>query len=118
MYVFTRLNKVYDAIPATKSHSNKLFPRPPTPFDGRNYTCLLVCVVNEGKCSKVVLNLIIINSSRKQEFFGLIQLLYCSRSFPLPLINMATPIKKAGWVLCMSTVCYTQYTGFLYYYTS
>ena len=35
MYVFTRLNKVYDALPATKSHSNKLFPRPPTPFDGR-----------------------------------------------------------------------------------
>lgn len=34
MYVFTRLNKVYDAMPATQSHSNKLFPRPPTPFDG------------------------------------------------------------------------------------
>ncbi|KAF6038218.1 hypothetical protein EB796_003489 [Bugula neritina] len=34
MYIFTRLNKVYDAMPATVSHSNKLFPRPPSPFDG------------------------------------------------------------------------------------
>lgn len=37
MYVFTRLNKVYDAMPSTKSHSNKLFPRPPTPFDGKRF---------------------------------------------------------------------------------
>jgi len=35
MYIFTRLNKVYDAMPATVSHSNKLFPRPPSPFDGK-----------------------------------------------------------------------------------
>ena len=35
MYVFTRLNKVYDAMPTSKSHTNKLFPRPPTPFDGK-----------------------------------------------------------------------------------
>jgi len=33
-YVFTRLNKVFDAMPSTKSLQHKMFPRPPTPFDG------------------------------------------------------------------------------------
>lgn len=33
-YVFTRLNKVFDAMPSSDTLSHKLFPRPPTPFDG------------------------------------------------------------------------------------
>ncbi|CAH1799095.1 unnamed protein product [Owenia fusiformis] len=33
-YVFTRLNKIYDAMPSSKTLSHKLFPRPPTPFLG------------------------------------------------------------------------------------
>ncbi|XP_052708586.1 uncharacterized protein LOC128183562 isoform X10 [Crassostrea angulata] len=33
-YVFTRLNKVFDSMPSTLTLSHKMFPRPPTPFDG------------------------------------------------------------------------------------
>ncbi|OWF37572.1 Dynein heavy chain 5, axonemal [Mizuhopecten yessoensis] len=33
-YVFTRLNKVFDAMPSTETLSHKLFPKPPTPFHG------------------------------------------------------------------------------------
>ncbi|XP_076466964.1 uncharacterized protein LOC143298129 [Babylonia areolata] len=33
-YVFTRLNKIFDAMPSTPTLSHKLFPRPPTPFLG------------------------------------------------------------------------------------
>ncbi|XP_067674368.1 uncharacterized protein [Haliotis asinina] len=33
-YVFTRLNKVFDAMPSTVTLSHKLFPRPPSPFLG------------------------------------------------------------------------------------
>ena len=33
-YVFTRINKVFDAMPSTDTLSHKLFPRPPSPFDG------------------------------------------------------------------------------------
>ncbi|WAR07685.1 hypothetical protein MAR_017643, partial [Mya arenaria] len=31
-YVFTRLNKVFDAMPSTETLSHKLFQRPPSPF--------------------------------------------------------------------------------------
>ncbi|XP_061168558.1 uncharacterized protein LOC133177606 [Saccostrea echinata] len=34
-YVFTRLNKVFDSMPSTNTLSHKMFPRPPTPFDGK-----------------------------------------------------------------------------------
>lgn len=34
-YVFTRLNKVFDSMPSTTTLSHKMFPRPPTPFDGK-----------------------------------------------------------------------------------
>lgn len=34
-YIFTRLNKVFDAMPASKSLTHQLFPRAPTPFDGK-----------------------------------------------------------------------------------
>ncbi|CAL1527205.1 unnamed protein product [Lymnaea stagnalis] len=33
-YIFTRLNKIFDAMPASATLSHKLFPRPPTPFLG------------------------------------------------------------------------------------
>lgn len=33
-YVFTRLNKVLDSMPSTDTLSHKLFPRPPSPFEG------------------------------------------------------------------------------------
>ena len=33
-YVFTRLNKVFDSMPTSKSLTHKLFPRAPTPFKG------------------------------------------------------------------------------------
>ncbi|XP_052807484.1 dynein axonemal heavy chain 5-like isoform X7 [Mya arenaria] len=33
-YVFTRLNKVFDAMPSTETLSHKLFQRPPSPFEG------------------------------------------------------------------------------------
>ncbi|KAK3577475.1 hypothetical protein CHS0354_032326 [Potamilus streckersoni] len=33
-YVFTRLNKIYDGMPSSETLMHKLFPRPPTPFDG------------------------------------------------------------------------------------
>ncbi|XP_070190368.1 uncharacterized protein [Littorina saxatilis] len=33
-YIFTRLNKIFDVMPSTKTLSHKLFPRPPTPFMG------------------------------------------------------------------------------------
>jgi len=35
-YVFTRLNKVFDAMPSTDTLSHKLFPKPPTPFQGKS----------------------------------------------------------------------------------
>ena len=34
-YIFTRLNKVYDAMPSSSTLSHHLFPRPPSPFDGK-----------------------------------------------------------------------------------
>ncbi|XP_035829673.1 dynein heavy chain 5, axonemal isoform X2 [Aplysia californica] len=34
-YIFTRLNKVFDSMPASPTLSHKLFPRPPTPFSAR-----------------------------------------------------------------------------------
>ncbi|XP_059166583.1 dynein axonemal heavy chain 8-like [Physella acuta] len=34
-YIFTRLNKIFDSMPATPTLSHKLFPRPPTPFSAR-----------------------------------------------------------------------------------
>ena len=34
-YVFTRLNRVFDGMPSTETLSHKLFPRPPSPFEGR-----------------------------------------------------------------------------------
>lgn len=34
-YVFTRLNKVLDAMPSSDTLIHKLFPRPPSPFDGK-----------------------------------------------------------------------------------
>ncbi|XP_053397319.1 dynein axonemal heavy chain 5-like isoform X6 [Mercenaria mercenaria] len=33
-YVFTRLNRVFDGMPSTDTLSHKLFPRPPSPFEG------------------------------------------------------------------------------------
>ncbi|XP_060567478.1 dynein axonemal heavy chain 5-like [Ruditapes philippinarum] len=33
-YVFTRLNRVFDSMPSTDTLTHKLFPRPPTPFEG------------------------------------------------------------------------------------
>ncbi|XP_023932050.1 dynein heavy chain 8, axonemal-like [Lingula anatina] len=33
-YVFTRLNRVFDNMPQSENLSHKLFPRPPTPFEG------------------------------------------------------------------------------------
>lgn len=33
-YIFTRLNKIYDAMPTSESLTHKLFPRAPTPFNG------------------------------------------------------------------------------------
>ena len=40
-YVFTRLNRVYDAMPASQSLTHQLFPRAPTPFDGQSHRYLL-----------------------------------------------------------------------------
>ncbi|KAK6987321.1 dynein heavy chain 5 axonemal, partial [Biomphalaria glabrata] len=37
-YVFTRLNKIFDAMPVSPTLSHKLFPRPPTPFAARAST--------------------------------------------------------------------------------
>ncbi|ESO89151.1 hypothetical protein LOTGIDRAFT_229063 [Lottia gigantea] len=33
-YIFTRLNKIFDAMPSSPTLTHKLFPRPPTPFKG------------------------------------------------------------------------------------
>ena len=42
-YIFTRLNKVFDSMPASPTLSHKLFPRPPTPFAGMFILFLYFC---------------------------------------------------------------------------
>ncbi|XP_052089132.1 uncharacterized protein LOC127725852 isoform X10 [Mytilus californianus] len=62
-YVFTRLNKVFDAMPSNKSLQHKMFPRPPTPFDGPALAGISKysnnpCVVNMGVFSTASFSLL------------------------------------------------------------